>query len=92
MGVVIPFRRKTDPPVTSDDVMITLSQMTAQELHTLLAENTLQSCRNLLQLYKRTGRWTPECETSMTTAVIALKDVCRRLAETAYDPNPENLS
>lgn len=92
MGVVLPFRRKDGKSITSIDAIITSSEVTPLELQTALTNETIIWCRNLLHLYKRTGRWTSACDAPMTTAVLALKDVCQRLSEIPYERDSQNLS
>lgn len=77
MGVVLPFPVKGVSPSPA-------SELTPREFHAKVLEETLTHCRELVEYYKRTGRWSLACESHMTTAVLSLKDVCRILSETPH--------
>lgn len=81
MGVVLPFPTKNTTPSSS-------AELTPQEFHAKVLHETLMHCRELVEFYKRTGRWSLACESHMTTAVLSLKDVCRILAETPHAEKP----
>jgi len=85
MATILPFRPKSSTGVTLNSVIVMSSNVTPEEFRNALTEETLQWCRNLLAFYKRTGRWHESCEASMTTAVLALKDVCTHMAVTSHE-------
>jgi len=58
------------------------SPLTPDERIAQYEEHTLGVCRDLLTYYKKTGRWTDDCERQMITAVRSLKTICRHLALT----------
>jgi hypothetical protein len=83
MARIIPFE-------TLDARIVRLAQeaprddtpMTPEERNKQSEEHALGACRTLLTYFKKTGRWTEDCERQMVTAVRSIKTICRQLALT----------
>jgi hypothetical protein len=60
--------------------------LTNEERHQIYNEHTLIVCRDLLDYYKKTNRWSDACEPHMVTVVRSLKTICRMLASASETP------
>jgi hypothetical protein len=60
--------------------------LTNEERHRIYDEHTLMVCRDLVNYYKKTNRWSDACEPHMVTVVRSLKTICRMLASASETP------
>lgn len=78
MGTVVSFRTRGELIQQDAQHAAALTQAERMQLY---VEHTNHVCCKLIEYYKLTGTWSPECETPMAQAVGHLHRVCELIAK-----------
>jgi hypothetical protein len=90
MGTLLQFQTKAEREAGTP--LPVLPPQTPPELYKDLYSTTLVHCRELVALYRKTGKWNPECEEDMIRVVQQLQLICARLAGPTGDSDgKENI-